>query len=131
MTKELFYVAWHKEERDEKGKLITPACVFKFYIENGKDCFNDSYIASCEQFYARPNKKIDYKWLKLDDFKGKKGIQEFFYNEDQIEEYLYLLINEGYDTRRITRQHENSLADSIFQYVYNLMIRKASFVLPR
>lgn len=128
-NKQLIMVGIHKETVDQNGKIITPASIVKFYEDDSVDCFNNRYIASSEQIYARRNKKIDYKKLTVDDFKGSKGITENFYNISDTQEYLETIIDDGYSIKRITRHNENELADILFKHTMRYEMSKASKVL--
>lgn len=128
-NKELIMVAYHEESRDDNGKLVTPASLFKLYKDNDKDCFGEKYIASCEQIYARPNKKLNGKVLNIDDFKGKKGIQERFYDMDSLYEFIEILVEDGYNLKRIPRHNEDEMADNLFKHMMHYSMSRVSKVM--
>lgn len=127
-NKELIMVAFHKETRDNKGKLI-PASLFKIYQEENEDCLGEKYIASCEQIYARKNKKMNYNKLTIEDFKGAKGLQDTFYNIEGAEEFLEIIIDDGYHVKRMTKHEENKLADQLFKHTMAYEMSKKSKVM--
>lgn len=130
MRKNLIFIAIHKETRDRCGELITPASLFKIYEEKNKDCFGEPYIASCEQIYARTNKQLkNRKYYSIDDFKGKKGIEEKFYTKEQLSDYIHELDQDDYMIRRLTEHQTNVLADELFKKYTQYKMSKVEKVL--
>lgn len=125
--KQLLMIAVHKETSDQRETI--PASIVKFYEDNSINCFDESTIVSSEQIYARPNKKINYSKLSIDDFKGKKGISEQFTHIEELNDYIETLIEDGYTMQRMTRHNENKLADTMFKHVMRVGISKTSKVL--
>lgn len=127
--KTLIMAALHEETKNEKGETIIPASIFKIYHDEGKDCFQEEYISNCKQVYARTNKSINYSRVTVDDFKGKKGIEDNFYSLDSLYEFIEILIDDGYHIKRATRHNENELADTLFKHVMTYSMSKTSKVI--
>lgn len=127
------YLAYHAPTI-ENGKVTVPASLISITQVNETDCFGTPIVARLSQRYARPNKKFTGGIVTVDMFKGKHGIEEVFYSENEIVEYLKMITNDGYVTKRATSQNENELADNIFKviYSYNLELARNSgkFKLP-
>lgn len=93
--KKLIMIGVHKDSIGDSSKKI-PASIFKIYEVNGENCFGDKYIGCAEQVYARPNKAIDYNKINVNDFKGKNGITEEFYTQNSMDEFLQMIVEDGY-----------------------------------
>jgi hypothetical protein len=127
--KKLVMIGIHKETLDNNGKVITPASIIKIYEDGNKDCFEEEYLASYEQIYARKNKKINYNNLSIDDFKGSKGLKGNFYNINQLNEDLEMFMNDGYKLIRMTKHNENNLADNLFKIVKEWGRKQTNFAM--
>jgi len=126
IEKTLIMAALYKETKNEKGETIIPPFIFKIYHDEGKDCFQEEYISNCKQVYARTNKSINYSRVTVDDFKGKKGIEDNFYSLDSLYKFIEMLIDDGHHIKRVTRHNENELADTLFKYVMTYSMGKTS-----
>lgn len=116
--KKLIMLALHEEERDEEGKLIIPASVFKIYQHAKHETFGEWYFASSEQVYAHKNKNLQgRKTFTLDEFKGAKGISQEYYTLNDIKEFITILVYDEYSIQRVTKHSENSLADRLFEHL--------------
>lgn len=129
----LIFMAYHKATLDSDGKIEVPSCIVTIQEVNEVDCFGENIIAKLNQRYARPNKIIG-KIITLDMFKGKQGLQENFYSELEILEYLKMMTDENYHIQRSTKYLSNALAESLFkaltEYNFELARRSGAFKLP-
>lgn len=128
MTNTLLYTAFHFNKDSD-----VPPCLITITECNEVDSFGSPIIAKLNQRFARPNKQFNNK-VTIEMFKGKQGIKENFYTQNEIVDYLKMLTDEGYNTRRMTSNNENELADALFDemYRYNmqLQIRQHGMKLP-
>jgi hypothetical protein len=127
--KKIVMIGIHKETLDDNGKVITPASIIKIYENNDSDCFEEDFMASYEQIYARKNKKINHKKLSIDDFKGVKGLKGNFYSMNQLHDDLEMFMEDGYKFIRLTKHKQNILGDNLFNIVMEYMRKHTIFVM--